>query len=144
VNGVDQLEIDSDENQSAARQRTDLLASADCHKWQTERNLGACLKQFIAVESLTGKNRYECERCCLPSNKKVGRRRVFRIQTFRYLNKLNPLCCYRKISRLPTNVFYNDILEHLYCCDSCERFAFSCVMRKAKKRAKRRPVGKSL
>uniref|UniRef100_A0A914VHP8 Ubiquitin carboxyl-terminal hydrolase n=1 Tax=Plectus sambesii TaxID=2011161 RepID=A0A914VHP8_9BILA len=71
ANGVTGMGLHSETDQSAARQRTELLALVDCHKWQTERNLGACLKQFVAVENLTGKNRYECERCCLPANKKI-------------------------------------------------------------------------
>lgn len=72
TNGVGGIRLHSDDDQCAARQRTELLALNDCHKWQTDRNLGSCLKQFVAVEILTGKNRYECERCCLPANKKVS------------------------------------------------------------------------
>lgn len=33
--------------------------------------LSACLRAFTAAETLSAPNAYECEKCCLPYNKKV-------------------------------------------------------------------------
>lgn len=36
-----------------------------------ERSLYSCLSAFTAKETLSYPNAYECEKCCLPQNKKV-------------------------------------------------------------------------
>ncbi|CAJ0581804.1 unnamed protein product, partial [Mesorhabditis spiculigera] len=41
-------------------------------EFESGRNIGHYMRLFMAEETLDGVNKYECEKCCLPQNKKNG------------------------------------------------------------------------
>uniref|UniRef100_A0A915BR66 Ubiquitin carboxyl-terminal hydrolase n=1 Tax=Parascaris univalens TaxID=6257 RepID=A0A915BR66_PARUN len=47
------------------------LVLGDAPPEETGWTLSACLREFTAAETLSAPNAYECEKCCLPYNKKI-------------------------------------------------------------------------